>query len=294
MEQIDIIIFLGSCTALILVAFILSKVRDSFWIPLIMLTVALVASACFLLNLENPMDYTNLNDGNVMSWLGVMLTFGLLVGISTSTLFSLCTEHELETGIDDNLMKAIPYVAILLVILLVLNRYDTIPLTWVWYFLSTCTLAATLWIVLGDLHFDLNSESVYSVGLISISLFAYIVAMPIICDHILIVLIGGGIFIYAMKREYVFSGLSSVSIPSKDTHTSSRESADRCTRTVTIKGVYQLNGPKPFIRVIECDKSETGYYSQLINNKARQAQWIQANYPGADTSRGFSMTVNIK
>lgn len=64
--------------------------------------------------------------------------------------------------------------------------------------------------------------------------------------------------------------------------------------SVTIKGVYQLNGPKPFKRVIECDKSETGYYSLLMTNKTHQAQWIQANYPGADTSRGFSMTVNIK
>lgn len=64
--------------------------------------------------------------------------------------------------------------------------------------------------------------------------------------------------------------------------------------TVTIKGVYQMNGPKPFTRVIECSTSEAGYYSQLMGNKAKQAQWIAANLPGADTARGFSMTVNIK
>ncbi|MBD5132389.1 MAG: hypothetical protein HDT28_07385 [Clostridiales bacterium] len=63
---------------------------------------------------------------------------------------------------------------------------------------------------------------------------------------------------------------------------------------VTIKGVYQMNGPKPFTRTIECSSSETGYYSQLMGNKSKQAQWIQANFPGADTSRGFSMAVNIK
>lgn len=55
-----------------------------------------------------------------------------------------------------------------------------------------------------------------------------------------------------------------------------------------------MNGPKPFTRTIECASSETGYYSQLMGNKSKQAQWIQANFPGADTNRGFSMTVNIK
>lgn len=64
--------------------------------------------------------------------------------------------------------------------------------------------------------------------------------------------------------------------------------------TVTIQGVYQLNGPKPFRRVIECDKSETTYYSQMMGNKARQAQWIRTNFPGANTERGFSMFINIK
>lgn len=64
--------------------------------------------------------------------------------------------------------------------------------------------------------------------------------------------------------------------------------------TVTIQGVYQLNGPKPFRRVIECARSETGYYSQMMGNKARQAQWIRANFPGANTERGFSMSINIK
>ncbi|MDE6543214.1 MAG: ion transporter, partial [Muribaculaceae bacterium] len=63
---------------------------------------------------------------------------------------------------------------------------------------------------------------------------------------------------------------------------------------VTIKGVYQMNGPKPFQRIIECSQSEVGYYTQLAGNKSKQAQWIQANFPGADTSRGFSMAFNFK
>lgn len=77
-------------------------------------------------------------------------------------------------------------------------------------------------------------------------------------------------------------------------HSSSRNMASQHTSKVTIKGTYQMNGPKPFSRTIECSSSETGYYSQLIGNKSKQAQWIQANFPGADTSRGFSMSVNIK
>lgn len=63
---------------------------------------------------------------------------------------------------------------------------------------------------------------------------------------------------------------------------------------ITIKGVYQMNGPKPFTRTLECSTSEVGYYSQLMGNKSKQAQWIRANFPGADTDRGFSLSVNIK
>ncbi len=63
---------------------------------------------------------------------------------------------------------------------------------------------------------------------------------------------------------------------------------------VIIKGVYQMNGPKPFVREISCSQSEAGYYSQLMTNKTKQAQWIRANFPGAETERGFSMLVNIK
>ena len=63
---------------------------------------------------------------------------------------------------------------------------------------------------------------------------------------------------------------------------------------VTIKGVYQMNGPKPFQREVNCSRSEVGYYTQLMTNKSEQAQWIKANFPGADIGRGFSMTVNIR
>lgn len=62
---------------------------------------------------------------------------------------------------------------------------------------------------------------------------------------------------------------------------------------VTIKGFYQMNGPKTFIRKISCSSSEAGYYSQLMTNKTRQASWIQANFPGAEIGKGFSMVVNI-
>lgn len=63
---------------------------------------------------------------------------------------------------------------------------------------------------------------------------------------------------------------------------------------VTIKGVYQMNGPKPFTREINCSQSEVSYYTQLMGNKSKQAQWISTNFPGAETARGFSMAVNIK
>ena len=63
---------------------------------------------------------------------------------------------------------------------------------------------------------------------------------------------------------------------------------------VIIKGVYQMNGPNPFSREITCSSSVVGSYTQLMGNKQKQAQWIQANFPGANTDRGFSMLVNIK
>ena len=61
---------------------------------------------------------------------------------------------------------------------------------------------------------------------------------------------------------------------------------------VTIKGIYQLNGPKPFERAFDISPSEARYYS-LIGNKAAQAQWIQANFPGANIQQGFSFSINI-
>ena len=63
---------------------------------------------------------------------------------------------------------------------------------------------------------------------------------------------------------------------------------------VTIKGVYQMNGPRPFVREMVCSQSEVSYYSQMMTNKSKQAQWISANFPGAEIGRGFSMSVNIK
>lgn len=83
--------------------------------------------------------------------------------------------------------------------------------------------------------------------------------------------------------------------PSKTrVHACSRVKSGNSTMKVTIKGVYQMNGPKPFCREISCSQSEVGYYSQLMGNKSKQAQWIRANFPGANTERGFSMSINIK
>lgn len=70
--------------------------------------------------------------------------------------------------------------------------------------------------------------------------------------------------------------------------------ADDNKRTVIIKGVYQMNGPKPFTREMKVSSSRIGYYTQLMGNKQKQAQWIRSHFPGADTDRGFSMSVNIK
>ncbi len=116
-------------------------------------------------------------------------------------------------------------------------------------------------------------------------------------------LIGGMVFffiaflLYIVRPLYLWIsdwGTPSYSAPLKRNKVGTPSTAQSSIRTVTIKGVYQMNGPKSFSRKITIAPSETGYYSQLMGNKSKQAQWIRANFPGADTDRGFSISINIK
>ncbi len=91
----------------------------------------------------------------------------------------------------------------------------------------------------------------------------------------------------------IFEGIGNIGSISSSSRRSTKHYNDNKMK-VTIKGVYQMNGPKPFEREINCSASEAGYYSQLMTNKSKQAQWIRANFPGADTEKVFSMSVNIK
>lgn len=63
---------------------------------------------------------------------------------------------------------------------------------------------------------------------------------------------------------------------------------------VTFKGTYQLNGVKKIDRVIICSADEARSYTQYMTNRQLQESWIRANYPGAQTVKGFTLTVNIK
>ena len=63
---------------------------------------------------------------------------------------------------------------------------------------------------------------------------------------------------------------------------------------VTFKGTYQLNGVKKIDRVIICSADEARSYTQYMTNRQLQESWIKANYPGAQTGKGFTLTVNIK
>lgn len=117
---------------------------------------------------------------------------------------------------------------------------------------------------------------------------------------------GLGIVIYVIRKivlgiKSLFGGSSWSSSSSSYSSTSSTRNSsgvsarsEHYSATVTIKGVYQLNGPKPFTKTIECSRQETSYYSQLAGNRSAQAQWIKRHYPGAKTDRGFSMAINIK
>ena len=62
---------------------------------------------------------------------------------------------------------------------------------------------------------------------------------------------------------------------------------------VTFKGTYQMNGPKPFNRTIECSASEARNFAAYVGNKKLQEKWILANFPGAKIHKGFSCSVNI-
>lgn len=93
--------------------------------------------------------------------------------------------------------------------------------------------------------------------------------------------------------SWIFGIFGSTSSSVSRSNKLSRRQSDNC-RLVKIKGVYQMNGPKPFQREIDCSQSEVGYYTQMMTDKSEQARWIKANFPGAQIGRGFSMTVNIK
>lgn len=106
------------------------------------------------------------------------------------------------------------------------------------------------------------------------------------------------VFIIIHKIIGAFSSSSSCSCSSKSNSfqisSAFAQSASHQTK-VTIKGVYQMNGPKPFECEVNCSSpSEVGYYSQLMGDKSKQARWIASNFPGADTDKGFSMSINIK
>lgn len=112
-----------------------------------------------------------------------------------------------------------------------------------------------------------------------------------------------GLFIIIIALYKLIRGIFGVFSSSASCSSSSNRSSGSISSTnahalhlakVTIKGVYQMNGPKPFTREITCSSSEVGYYSQLMGSKSKQTQWINANFPGADTNRGFSMSVSIK
>lgn len=119
-----------------------------------------------------------------------------------------------------------------------------------------------------------------------------VVAIIFVCKLVLIPLWNLFGSITSLFRGSGYSG--NYSTYRRDAQVFSKHMKTNKMAIVTIKGVYQMNGPRPFTRTIECPYSETGYYSQLMDNKSKQAQWIQANFPGANVSKVFSMTVNIK
>ncbi len=55
-------------------------------------------------------------------------------------------------------------------------------------------------------------------------------------------------------------GIPSTSTTPKRNMVATPSTAQSGNRTVSIKGVYQMNGPKPFSRKITITPSETGYY----------------------------------
>lgn len=114
-------------------------------------------------------------------------------------------------------------------------------------------------------------------------------------------------FVVALKWVYFgeFSsagGSSSLSSRPRSTHSSgesrygdsSYSDSSEPTMKVTFKGTYQMNGPKPFSRTFECSSSEARVYSNYASDKSLQESWIRTNFPGAQTHRGFTCSVNIR
>lgn len=63
---------------------------------------------------------------------------------------------------------------------------------------------------------------------------------------------------------------------------------------VTFKGTHQLNGVKTINRVITCSADEARSYTRYMTDRRLKEAWIKANCPGAQTGKGFTLTVNIK
>lgn len=292
-------IFTTVIAAIAAVAYLLLKLKDLFFAPLIMTAVAAIGLSAFTFRCEDPLLYTNMDAVGVWTGFAMMLLYGVIVGMLSINLFELCAEHEDECGVDDRLMTALPFVAIISAVLLTLQKFEVTSPEWLWWFLGACAIGGIAWIIFGNLDFDLGGTSVVSLTVIATIMAAYVYSVPTLCVHAMVGVIGAAIFIYLLaKRDWCFSGGgTSTGVTTSRSSTTSRPAPQPrqtgTTMTVTIQGVYQLNGPKPFRKVIKCGKSETGYYSQMMGNNAMKAKWIRAHFPGADTRRGFSMSINI-
>ncbi len=304
MDLTGILIFLGVLAICQTGAYLLIKAKDIFWFPLIITTIIALMELLYVHFTEDALLITDMEVVGMKVGFASVLLYGILLGMQTITIFELCYEHEDEYGIDDSIMAGVPFIAVIGAVLLTLIGFVVITYPWFWGFLGICAVLVVLLYVFGSYEFDVNIEGVLSLAMLCAVIVAYWLYSMTICQHVLIAAIGlllAG-WIYKKSEYSIFPSYKSTTSSSSSTSAPSAHSARSRSigerdndRTVTIKGVYQMNGPKPFTRVIRCSsQSEVSYYTQLMGSKSKQAAWISTNFPGAHTERGFSMSINIK
>ncbi|MCH5239958.1 MAG: hypothetical protein J1F38_07025 [Muribaculaceae bacterium] len=297
----------------ILLSYILLKLKDILWIPLILW--GLGTTTWFIYNKANvdALWFMNLDQTGVfLGSLGCLL-FGLYIAIQTFMMFELTA----KVADDKRSMLIIPLMAVIagVVLCLIKAEYIDISIWWIW----GPALALVISIAFVFFNGGIDADQLGSI-------FGIILLLGCTCMYVYTftdvmansgATICGIIFFYFLFRKsgtkelmmgYSYdsrnykpitsslstaSSVSSVTMPTESTKEAVRPSRVPM-MLITFKGKYYLNGMKVINKTIRCTQAEARQYTTYMYDADSGEAWIKANYPGADITKGWSLNVNIK